>query len=105
MARPVDNLSTFLNAVKEQAPPAPAEPQQRSAPGGNAVQQILTMVLASPEGIDLGVLYKQTALDFSVFAEAVERLKKLGGIRVVKGPAGEVASPGPNCQEVASLVS
>lgn len=106
MARLVDNLSTFLNEVKQQPARSAGETvQPQSAPAGTAAQQVLRMVLASPDGIDLGVLYKQTALDFDVFAGAVERLKKLEGIQVVKGPSGEVAYPGSNSREVESLIS
>jgi len=107
MTRSVDNFSKFLNTVKPQTRSSSAEAvqqQQRPAPSG-ATQQVLQRVLDSPDGIDLGVLYKETALDFSVFADAVEKLKKLGGIRVVKDQSGETAFPGPNCREVESLVS
>ena len=105
MARPVDNFGTFLNAVKQQEQSAPPAETPRPAASGNAVQLILQAVTASPDGIDLSVLYKQTAIDFSVFAEAVERLKKLNGIRVVKQSSGEIAYPGENWREVASLIS
>lgn len=106
MARAVDNLSTFLNEVKQQpmrSAVAAAVPQSASA--GNAAQQVLSKVLASPNGIDLGSLYKDTGLPFDVFAGAVDRLKKLDGIRVDAGPDGEIAFPGPNSDAVESLIS
>jgi hypothetical protein len=107
MARLVDNLSTFLNDVKQQPSRSVAEAAQvpQSASAGNAAQQVLRRVLASPSGIDLGLLYKDSGLSFELFAGAVERLKKLGGIRVENGSSGEIAFPGPNSSEVESLIS
>ncbi len=107
MARAVDNLSTFLNEVKQQPLRSVAEAAQapQSASAGNAAQQVLSKVLASPNGIDLGLLYKETGLPFDMFASAVDRLKKLDGIRVETGPNGEIAFPGPNSDAVESLIS
>ncbi len=108
MKRSVDNISTFLSSVKQdtvRSSSAEAAQQQRSAPApsGNVTQRVLQMVLASPNGINLGQLYKESSLDFTVFAETIERLKKLGAIRVETG--SEIAFPGPNSSEVESLIS
>jgi hypothetical protein len=107
MARAVDNLSTFLNEVKQQPTRSFAEAAQapQSASGSNAAQQVLIKVLASPNGIDLALLYKDTGLPFDMFASAVDRLKKLDGIRVETAPGGEIAFPGPNSDAVESLIS
>jgi hypothetical protein len=105
MARAVDNLSTFLNEVRQQPMRSVTEAAPQSASAGNAAQQVLRKVLAFPGGLDLGLLYKDTGLPFDVFASAVERLKKLDGIRVETGPNGEIAFPGPNSDAVESLIS
>ena len=101
-----DNISTFLETVKQ----TPAQQQQQpvEAPrqvSGSAAARILNVVAANPNGIEIEALYKNTLLDFSEFADVLERLRKLSAVEVVKGPSSEMVSPGPRINEAASLLS
>jgi hypothetical protein len=107
MARLSDNISTFLETVKQQ--PSPQQSQQQTATrgpvAGTSVQRILNVLANHPGGIEIGALYKETSLDFSQFAEAMEKLKKLSGVRVSKDATGEIAVPGENVDAVASILN
>ena len=100
-----DNISTFLETVKQQ----PAQQQQANEPAkqisGSAAARILNIVAANPSGIEIEALYKNTSLDFSEFAEVLERLRKLSAVEVAKGPSSEMVFPGPRISEAASLLS
>ena len=107
MARISDNFSTFLETIKQQQPSSQAQ-QQNIAPspsGGGTAQRILDVMANYPNGVPIEILYKETGLDFNQFATAMELLKKISAISVVKNASGEIAFRGTNADDVASILS
>lgn len=98
----VNTFSTFLKTIQQSS--APELEQQRSATPSGAVETVLMLLRQHPNGIDARELLDASGFSVVEFGQVIERLQKLGGVSVTMMSAGEVILPGPQADELLSLI-